>query len=159
MFSDIYPPAPGESTRMRKKKRGHGWSRRPKKANRQVQPLPPPSAPEKVSCGKCNEHMRNMSTFISPPHPLCFLRGTFTFSSYLLFSLLLSLIVKKHKIVSLVNILSSSSYFIYWCCSSLLNLSLNRCVCWLLSFSPLAGKGKQAMFSFRSTTPLKELPQ
>lgn len=51
LTTDIYPPAPGASTRMRRKKRGHGWSRKPKKTSRQVQPLPPPPAPEKVSCG------------------------------------------------------------------------------------------------------------
>uniref|UniRef100_A0A3P9PE88 Death effector domain-containing 1 n=1 Tax=Poecilia reticulata TaxID=8081 RepID=A0A3P9PE88_POERE len=51
LTTDIYSQAPGSSTRMRRKKRGHGWSRRPKKTSRRVQPLPLPSAPQKVSCG------------------------------------------------------------------------------------------------------------
>ncbi|XP_054904125.1 death effector domain-containing 1 [Poeciliopsis prolifica] len=50
LTTDIYSPAPGSSTRMRRKKRGHGWSRRAKKTSRRVQPLPPPSGPQKVSC-------------------------------------------------------------------------------------------------------------
>ncbi|XP_014891523.1 death effector domain-containing 1 [Poecilia latipinna] len=50
LTTDIYSPAPGSSTRTRRKKRGHGWSRRPKKTSRRVQPLPLPSAPQKVSC-------------------------------------------------------------------------------------------------------------
>ncbi|GAA6229297.1 DNA-binding death effector domain-containing protein 2 isoform X1 [Lates japonicus] len=49
----IYPPVPGPSTRRRRKKRGNGWSRRPKKTSRQGQPLPSlpsPLPPHKVSC-------------------------------------------------------------------------------------------------------------
>ncbi|XP_029928943.1 death effector domain-containing 1 isoform X2 [Myripristis murdjan] len=47
--SDVYPPMPGQVPRRRRKKRGHGWSRRPKKPCRQDQ-LPPPPPPEKVCC-------------------------------------------------------------------------------------------------------------
>ncbi|XP_054638596.1 death effector domain-containing 1 isoform X1 [Dunckerocampus dactyliophorus] len=36
--------------RKRRKKRGNGWSRRPKKNNKQVHPLPPPAPPQKASC-------------------------------------------------------------------------------------------------------------
>ncbi|XP_012725727.2 death effector domain-containing 1 [Fundulus heteroclitus] len=50
LTTDIYPPAAGSSTRARRRKRGHGWSRRPKKTSRPVQPLPLPSPPQKVSC-------------------------------------------------------------------------------------------------------------
>ncbi|XP_053182494.1 death effector domain-containing 1 [Scomber japonicus] len=46
----IYPPMPGSPPRRRRKKRGHGWSRKPRKPSRQVQPLPPPVPPHKVSC-------------------------------------------------------------------------------------------------------------
>ncbi|XP_047454382.1 death effector domain-containing 1 isoform X2 [Mugil cephalus] len=47
----IYPPmAVPPPTRRRKRRRGNGWSRRPKKTNRQSQPLPPTPAPHKVSC-------------------------------------------------------------------------------------------------------------
>uniref|UniRef100_UPI0037E703FB death effector domain-containing 1 n=1 Tax=Semicossyphus pulcher TaxID=241346 RepID=UPI0037E703FB len=48
----IYPPMPGTSATRRRKKRGNGWSRRPKKTNRQDNPLPPPPLPplHKVSC-------------------------------------------------------------------------------------------------------------
>uniref|UniRef100_UPI003AAA8874 death effector domain-containing 1 isoform X2 n=1 Tax=Centroberyx gerrardi TaxID=166262 RepID=UPI003AAA8874 len=47
----IYPPMPGQVPR-RRKKRGHGWSRTPKKTCKQDQPPPPPPPPlpEKVSC-------------------------------------------------------------------------------------------------------------
>ncbi|CAK6966281.1 death effector domain-containing 1 [Scomber scombrus] len=45
----IYPPMPGPPPR-RRKKRGHGWSRKPRKISRQVQPLPPPLPPHKASC-------------------------------------------------------------------------------------------------------------
>ncbi|KAM4600485.1 death effector domain-containing 1 [Polymixia lowei] len=45
----ISPPMPGPTTRKKRKKRGNGWSRRSKRADRQVQ-LPPPPPPEKVSC-------------------------------------------------------------------------------------------------------------
>ncbi|XP_038140246.1 death effector domain-containing 1 [Cyprinodon tularosa] len=50
LTTGIYPPAAGSSTRTRRKKRGHGWSRKPKKTSRPVQPLPLPPAPQKVSC-------------------------------------------------------------------------------------------------------------
>ncbi|XP_070690927.1 death effector domain-containing 1 isoform X2 [Pempheris klunzingeri] len=46
----MYHPMPGPSARRRRKKRGNGWSRRPKKISRQGQPLPPPPLPHKVSC-------------------------------------------------------------------------------------------------------------
>ncbi|XP_042278950.1 death effector domain-containing 1 isoform X1 [Thunnus albacares] len=46
----IYPPMPGPTPGRRRKKRGHGWSRRPKRTSRQVQPLPPPVPPHKTSC-------------------------------------------------------------------------------------------------------------
>ncbi|XP_022612372.1 DNA-binding death effector domain-containing protein 2 isoform X1 [Seriola dumerili] len=48
----IYPPMPEPTARRRRKKRGNGWSRRPKKTGRQGQPLhpPPPPPPHKVSC-------------------------------------------------------------------------------------------------------------
>nr|XP_046255202.1 death effector domain-containing 1 isoform X2 [Scatophagus argus] len=45
----ICPPMPGPSTR-RRKKRGNGWSRKPKKTSRPSQPLPPPRLLQKVSC-------------------------------------------------------------------------------------------------------------
>ncbi|XP_032413531.1 death effector domain-containing 1 [Xiphophorus hellerii] len=50
LTTDIYSPTPGSSTRTRRKKRGHGWSRRPKKTSRLFQPLPLPLGPQKVSC-------------------------------------------------------------------------------------------------------------
>ncbi|XP_010733338.2 death effector domain-containing 1 isoform X1 [Larimichthys crocea] len=46
----FYPPMPGPPTRRRRKKRGNGWSRKPKKTSRPGQPLPPPQPPHKVSC-------------------------------------------------------------------------------------------------------------
>ncbi|KAM9310226.1 death effector domain-containing 1 isoform 2-T3 [Pholidichthys leucotaenia] len=46
----IYPPMAGPSDRRRRKKRGNGWSRRPKKTCKQSQPLPQPPALHKVSC-------------------------------------------------------------------------------------------------------------
>ncbi|PWA24942.1 hypothetical protein CCH79_00015437, partial [Gambusia affinis] len=49
-FTQQLTTAPGSSTRMRRKKRGHGWSRRPKKTSKLVQPLPLPLGPQKVSC-------------------------------------------------------------------------------------------------------------
>ncbi|XP_061573131.1 death effector domain-containing 1 isoform X1 [Cololabis saira] len=48
--TDINPSATGTSPRRRKKRRGNGWSRKPKKTCRQVQPIPPPLPPYKVSC-------------------------------------------------------------------------------------------------------------
>ncbi|XP_034730172.1 death effector domain-containing 1 isoform X1 [Etheostoma cragini] len=45
----IYPPMPGPSAR-RRKKRGNGWSRKPKKTSRQGPPLPPLPPPHKASC-------------------------------------------------------------------------------------------------------------
>uniref|UniRef100_A0A8D0AU80 Death effector domain-containing 1 n=1 Tax=Sander lucioperca TaxID=283035 RepID=A0A8D0AU80_SANLU len=45
----IYPPMPGPSAR-RKKKRGNGWSRKPKKTSRQGPSLPPLPPPHKASC-------------------------------------------------------------------------------------------------------------
>ncbi|XP_061770760.1 DNA-binding death effector domain-containing protein 2-like [Nerophis ophidion] len=36
--------------RKKRKKRGNGWSRRPKKTNKQDLPLPPPTPPQKASC-------------------------------------------------------------------------------------------------------------
>ncbi|XP_075965078.1 death effector domain-containing 1 [Anarhichas minor] len=46
----IYPPMPGTFAQRRKKKRGNGWSRRPKKTSRQGPPLPPPPQPHKAFC-------------------------------------------------------------------------------------------------------------
>ncbi|XP_042345325.1 death effector domain-containing 1 [Plectropomus leopardus] len=46
----VYPPMPGPAARRKRKKRGNGWTRRPKKIIRQVPPLPPPPRPHKVSC-------------------------------------------------------------------------------------------------------------
>ncbi|XP_061919868.1 DNA-binding death effector domain-containing protein 2-like [Entelurus aequoreus] len=41
----------GSSLRRKKrKKRGNGWSRRPKKTNKQDHPMPPPTPPQKASC-------------------------------------------------------------------------------------------------------------
>lgn len=59
-----YPPMPGQSARKRKKKRGNGWSRRPKKTSRQDQPIPLPSPPppHKVSCSKCSPCILNLSS-------------------------------------------------------------------------------------------------
>ncbi|CAF97802.1 unnamed protein product [Tetraodon nigroviridis] len=51
--TSIYPPVPDESPgrrRTRRKKRGNGWSRKPKKTSRQDQLMPPPLPPHKVSC-------------------------------------------------------------------------------------------------------------
>ncbi|XP_068998509.1 death effector domain-containing 1 isoform X1 [Embiotoca jacksoni] len=50
LSNGIYPPTPGPPTRRRRKKRGYGWSRKPKKTSRQDQQLPPSQAPHKVSC-------------------------------------------------------------------------------------------------------------
>ncbi|XP_041842796.1 death effector domain-containing 1 [Melanotaenia boesemani] len=46
--TDIYPTEAGLSSTRRRKRRGNGWSRRPKKTARKIQPLVP--APQKVSC-------------------------------------------------------------------------------------------------------------
>ncbi|KAL7392986.1 hypothetical protein ABVT39_004916 [Epinephelus coioides] len=46
----VYPPMPGPSARRRRKKRGNGWSRRPKKTSRQGPPLLPLPRPHKESC-------------------------------------------------------------------------------------------------------------
>ncbi|XP_068425264.1 death effector domain-containing 1 [Clinocottus analis] len=45
----IYPPAPGPSAQRRRKKRGNGWSRRPKKISRPGPP-PPPPRPHTTNC-------------------------------------------------------------------------------------------------------------
>lgn len=57
----LYPPMPTSTARRRRKKRGNGWSRRPKKPSRQSLPLPPPPLPQKVSCGKCSTCIFNLS--------------------------------------------------------------------------------------------------
>uniref|UniRef100_A0A3Q3A9J1 Death effector domain-containing 1 n=1 Tax=Kryptolebias marmoratus TaxID=37003 RepID=A0A3Q3A9J1_KRYMA len=49
-LTDISSPVAGASSRRRRKRRGNGWSRRPKKTNRQIQPLPLPPALHKVAC-------------------------------------------------------------------------------------------------------------
>lgn len=59
----IYPPMPGQTARRRRKKRGYGWSRRPKKISRQGQPLPPPPPPHKVSCSKYSLCILNLFCF------------------------------------------------------------------------------------------------
>ncbi|XP_005731894.1 death effector domain-containing 1 [Pundamilia nyererei] len=46
----IYTPVAGPCASRRRKKRGNGWSRKSKKTSRQSHPLPPPPAPQKVSC-------------------------------------------------------------------------------------------------------------
>lgn len=43
---------PEQSPRRRRKKRGNGWSRKPKKVSRQGQLMPPLLPPHKVSCSK-----------------------------------------------------------------------------------------------------------
>ncbi|XP_029307585.1 death effector domain-containing 1 isoform X1 [Cottoperca gobio] len=48
--SGISAPVPGLSAGRKRKKRGHGWSRRPKKISRQAPPLPPPPQAHKESC-------------------------------------------------------------------------------------------------------------
>uniref|UniRef100_A0A3Q0SCL6 Death effector domain-containing 1 n=1 Tax=Amphilophus citrinellus TaxID=61819 RepID=A0A3Q0SCL6_AMPCI len=68
-LSGIYPPVAGPSTRRRRKKRGNGWSRRSKKTSRQGQPLPPPPAPHKVSCGKCSSCILKMLCLLLYLHP------------------------------------------------------------------------------------------
>uniref|UniRef100_A0A3Q1EKD9 Death effector domain-containing 1 n=1 Tax=Acanthochromis polyacanthus TaxID=80966 RepID=A0A3Q1EKD9_9TELE len=45
-----YPPVAGPSVRRRQKKRGNGWTRRPKKTSRQSQSVHPTPALQKVSC-------------------------------------------------------------------------------------------------------------
>lgn len=47
----IYTPVAGPCASRRRKKRGNGWSRKSKKTSKQSHPLPPPPAPQKVSCG------------------------------------------------------------------------------------------------------------
>lgn len=49
--TEIYAPVPELPARRRRKKRGYGWSRKPKKASRQGQLLPPPPPPLQASCG------------------------------------------------------------------------------------------------------------
>lgn len=51
-LSGAYPPLPGPPAR-RRKKRGNGWSRKPKKTSRQCHPLPQPPPLHQVSCSKC----------------------------------------------------------------------------------------------------------
>lgn len=46
--SGTYPPMPGPAPRRRRRKRGYGWSRRPKRADKQGHL--PPLLPERVSC-------------------------------------------------------------------------------------------------------------
>ncbi|XP_005925214.1 death effector domain-containing 1 isoform X2 [Haplochromis burtoni] len=46
----IYTPVAVPCASRRRKKRGNGWSRKSKKTSRQSHPLPPPPAPQKVSC-------------------------------------------------------------------------------------------------------------
>ncbi|XP_062255998.1 death effector domain-containing 1 [Platichthys flesus] len=48
--TDNYPPMPGLPNRRRRKKRGNGWSRKPRRTSRQGQPLPPQPPPFKASC-------------------------------------------------------------------------------------------------------------
>ncbi|XP_075322002.1 death effector domain-containing 1 isoform X2 [Odontesthes bonariensis] len=76
--TNIYSPVAASSTRRRRKKRGNGWSRRSKKTSRQVQP--PPSAPQKVSCGKCIICIFSLSFSF---HPLSSVAPSFFFSSQL----------------------------------------------------------------------------
>lgn len=71
-----YPPMPEAPTGRRRRKRGNGWSRRPKKTHRQGQLLPPPSppppAPHKVSCGKYIPCLPYLSSPLAFHHfPLC----------------------------------------------------------------------------------------
>ncbi|XP_068179010.1 death effector domain-containing 1 [Antennarius striatus] len=47
MRNGVCPSLPGTSARRPRKKKGNGWSRKPRKANRGQLPLPPP---QKVSC-------------------------------------------------------------------------------------------------------------
>ncbi|XP_037532183.1 death effector domain-containing 1 [Nematolebias whitei] len=49
LTTDISSPVADSSTRRQRKRRGNGWSRRPKKTNRHIQPLPLPPA-HRVSC-------------------------------------------------------------------------------------------------------------
>ncbi|KAM8734162.1 death effector domain-containing 1 [Acanthopagrus schlegelii] len=46
----IYPSVPGPTVRRRRKKRGNGWSRKPKKASRHSPQLSPPQPPRNASC-------------------------------------------------------------------------------------------------------------
>lgn len=48
--SGFHSPLPVPQVPKRRKKRGHGWSRKPKKSNKQS-PFPPPPPPPKASCG------------------------------------------------------------------------------------------------------------
>lgn len=80
----IYPPVAGPSARRRRKKRGNGWCRRSKKTSRQGQPLPPPPAPYKVSCGKCSSSILNFF-FLLHLHPadhFSFFIQTFNFQPF-----------------------------------------------------------------------------
>uniref|UniRef100_A0A3B4AMF1 DED domain-containing protein n=1 Tax=Periophthalmus magnuspinnatus TaxID=409849 RepID=A0A3B4AMF1_9GOBI len=45
----LYSPVPGASAQKRRRKRGNGWSRKPKKLAKPSQP-PPPPVPQSVSC-------------------------------------------------------------------------------------------------------------
>ncbi|XP_033836367.1 death effector domain-containing 1 [Periophthalmus magnuspinnatus] len=47
--SGLYSPVPGASAQKRRRKRGNGWSRKPKKLAKPSQP-PPPPVPQSVSC-------------------------------------------------------------------------------------------------------------
>ncbi|KAL6109239.1 dedd2 [Pungitius sinensis] len=46
----IYPPLPEPPGRKRRKKRGNGWSRKPRKTSRPGPPPPPPPPPHKAFC-------------------------------------------------------------------------------------------------------------
>lgn len=59
----FYTPSPVPPVRKRRKKRGNGWSRRPKKSNGQSQPPPAPIY-HKVSCGKSNSCLHDLSVFL-----------------------------------------------------------------------------------------------
>ncbi|KAM3614779.1 uncharacterized protein V6R79_018922 [Siganus canaliculatus] len=72
--NDIHPPMPEQTTRRRRKKRGHGWSRKPKKTNRLCQPLPTPQkasyiSPERTAQRHASQNTEFVSTSGNDIHP------------------------------------------------------------------------------------------
>ncbi|XP_059195322.1 death effector domain-containing 1 [Centropristis striata] len=60
----IYPPMPGPSAKRTRKKRGHGWSRRPKKTSRPSPPLPPRPRPRPRHKVFCNIRLRVRAEYL-----------------------------------------------------------------------------------------------
>ncbi|XP_054477623.1 death effector domain-containing 1 [Anoplopoma fimbria] len=58
------PSMPETSARRRRKKRGNGWSRRPKKTSRQGPPLPPLPPPPRLHKAYCNVRLRVRAEYL-----------------------------------------------------------------------------------------------